>query len=106
MASMRSVHAAGFLLIVGWLSSAEAASPVWKVTGPSGVGTVYVGGSVHALRRSDYPLPKAFDQAMDASGRLVLEVGDDPAIARKIAKTGQYPTGDSLKNHVDPRTYA
>jgi uncharacterized protein len=87
--------------------SAAAASCVWKVTGPTG-GTIYLGGSVHALRSSDYPLPAAYNHALDASSRVVFE--DDPKAAAKEAKdlvrAGTYRKGDTLKNHVDPRTYA
>jgi uncharacterized protein YbaP (TraB family) len=86
--------------------AAVAASCVWKVTGPNG-GILYLGGSVHALRRSDYPLPIAYNRAFDASSRLVFE--DDPkasaAEAKALLRAGTYPRGDALKNHVDPRTY-
>jgi uncharacterized protein len=79
---------------------------VWKVSGPNG-GTLYLGGSMHALKSSDYPLPSAYNRAFDASTRLVFE--DDPRDAqderRLFQKTGQYSMGDSLRNHVDPRTY-
>ena len=83
--------------------SAVASSCVWKVTGPGG-GTIYLGGSVHALRSSGYPLPAAYNRAFDASSRVVFE--DDPKAASKEAKellrSGTYPKGDTLKNHVDP----
>ena len=85
-------------------ASMQAASPVWKVTRPEG-GTLYLGGSVHALRKSDYPLPAAFDRALAASSRVVFEVKEDQKSAERIGKSGEYPKGDSLKNHVDPRTY-
>ena len=77
---------------------------MWKVTRPNG-GTLYLGGSVHALRKSDYPLPAAFDRALAASSHVVFEVKEDRRSAERIAKAGEYPKGDSLKNHVDPRTY-
>jgi uncharacterized protein len=87
--------------------SAIASSCVWKVTAPDG-GTLYLGGSVHALRSADYPLPASYNHALDASSRLVFE--DDPKASRQAAKAllqaGTYTKGDSLKNHVDPRTYA
>ncbi len=86
-------------------AQAEAAS-VWKVTGPRG-GTLYVGGSVHALRSVDYPLPPAFNRAFDASARLIFEV-DEKALTQStndLVKAARYAKGDSLKNHVDPRTY-
>lgn len=90
-----------------FVSHADAASTsVWKVTDPKG-GTLYLGGSYHSLRSSDYPLPAAFDRALDASARLALEIDDHQAdaFATSFAKAGQYPRGDELKNHVDPRTY-
>src|SRR5882762_8942004 len=79
---------------------------VWKVSGPNG-GTLYLGGSIHALKGSDYPLPSAYNRAFDASTQLVFE--DDPRNSQEqykiFLRTGQYPKGDSLKKHVDPRTY-
>ena len=85
----------------------QAASCVWKVTGPNG-GSMFLGGSVHVLQKSDYPLPAAYDRAFDASSRLVFEY--DPKemsnAYKGYLKAGEYPKGDSLKNHVDPRTYA
>jgi hypothetical protein len=91
-------------LAVACSTSVEAGSPVWKVTHPAG-GKLYLGGSVHALRKSDYPLPQAFDRAFADSSRLVFEVDDKAVATEKIVKSGEYPRGDSLKNHVDPRTY-
>lgn len=86
-------------------SLALAASPVWKVTAPGG-GTLYLGGSIHALRSSDGALPPAFGLALAKSSRLILESDDpDKAESERIRKSGEYPKGDSLKNHVDPRTY-
>lgn len=88
-------------------SRADAASGcIWKVTGPTG-GTLYLGGSIHVLRSTDYPLPSGYNRAFDASSRVALEV--DPkaleASSSGLLKAGKYPKGDNLKNHVDPRTY-
>jgi uncharacterized protein YbaP (TraB family) len=87
--------------------SAEAASCVWKVTSAGG-GTVFLAGSVHALRTTDYPLPAAYQRAFDSSSRLVFETEPKTmeAASKGLSKAGQYGKGDSLKNHVDPRTYA
>ena len=86
--------------------TATASNCVWKITGPSGR-TLYLGGSVHALRSSDYPLPAAYTTALDASSHLVFE--DDPksssAGTKALLRAGTYSKGDTLKNHVDPRTY-
>ena len=95
------------LALVALASAATApAASVWKVTAPTGA-TIYLGGSIHGLDSTDYPLPAAYNRAFDASSALVIEV--DPNVSRRAAdkffKTGFYPKGDSLKNHVDPRTY-
>jgi uncharacterized protein len=69
---------------------------------------MYLGGSVHALRKSDYPLPAAYNRAFEASSRIVFE--DDPKVGsregKELLRAGTYRKGDALKNHVDPRTYA
>jgi uncharacterized protein len=105
---MFSVAARAALLCLFSLAAAAGADAalVWKVTAPNGR-TLYLGGSIHALRSIDYPLPAAFNRAFDASSRIVFEV-DEKALSgsgRALLKAGEYPRGDSLKNHVDPRTY-
>lgn len=97
-----------FALALGLISTKTAAGTacVWKVSGPSG-GTLYLGGSMHALKGSDYPLPAPYHRAFDACTRIVFE--SDPRDSQEENKiflnTGQYSKGDNLKNHVDPRTY-
>jgi len=99
------------LTVVGLASflpqNLAASSCVWKVVGPGGA-TLYLGGSVHALRSTDYPLPPAYNRAFDASSRLACEVDvkDLSGSGISLIQAGRYPKGDSLKNHVDPRTYA
>lgn len=85
----------------------KAATCVWRVTSANG-GTLFLAGSVHALRARDYPLPVSYQRAFDASTRLAFETdpGTMEAASKGLIKAGQYPKGDSLKNHVDPRTYA
>jgi uncharacterized protein len=88
------------------IAHVDAAS-VWRVTGPNG-GMLYLGGSIHALHSADYPLPAEYNRAFDASTRLTFEVDRKALLdsSKGLTKAGQYPPGDSLKNHVDPRTYA
>ena len=84
-----------------------ATACVWKVTRPDGK-TAYLGGSVHSLPRSDYPLPAAYLRAFDASSRIAFEV-DARALqesTKSLVQNGKYRRGDSLKSHVDARTYA
>ncbi len=103
----RGVFALALAIASSSPCTAAASACVWRVTGPNG-GVLYLGGSVHALRSSDYPLPPAYNRAFDSSSRIVFE--DDPksssAGIKALLKAGTYPKGDSLRNHVDPRTYA
>jgi uncharacterized protein len=88
------------------LESQAASGCVWKVTGPNG-GSLFLGGSLHALRSTDYPLPPAYNRAFEASTRVSLEV-EPKALAdttSHLLKAGRYAQNDTLKNHVDPRTY-
>src|SRR5205823_14308218 len=83
------------------------AARLWAVARPGG-GTRYLGGAIHALHSVDYPLPAAYNRAVDASTRMSFE-GDRKALldsSKGLNEAGQYPSRDSLKNHVDPRTYA
>lgn len=79
---------------------------VWKVSGPND-GTLFLGGSIHGLQTTDYPLPSAYNRAFDLSSRIVFE--DDgqasPNTVKRFLKSWQYPKDDNLKNHVDPRVY-
>ena len=100
----------GCILAIGCsLARVEAGSCVWKVTGPDGPtsGTLYLGGSWHALRSRDYPLPSAFNIAFDASSSLAFEISpkDLQNSGKAVERAGTYSRGDNLKNHVDPRTY-
>jgi uncharacterized protein YbaP (TraB family) len=97
-----------FAIVIGWIAPqiAEGAACVWKVTSANGH-SLYLGGSFHFLRPTDYPLPPQYNRAFDACAQLAFE--EDPktgaAAAQALFKAGEYPKGDSLKNHVDPRTY-
>ncbi|MEY2520325.1 MAG: uncharacterized protein QOF24_2084 [Verrucomicrobiota bacterium] len=93
-------------LVVGGARAEATSGCIWKITGPTG-GTLYLGGSIHALRSTDYPLPSGYNRAFDTSTRVALEV-DPKALETSssgLLKAGKYPKGDNLKNHVDPRTY-
>ena len=95
------------LALAAPITRIEAGSAcVWKISGVNGA-TLYLGGSRHAMKGSDVPLPSAYGRALDASSRLVLESDprDDQKEGTLFQKTGQYSMGDNLRNHVDPRTY-
>lgn len=88
-------------------ASTSKRTSVWKITSPEGR-VAYLAGSIHKLRSTDYPLPEAFNRAFDLSERLALEYDPEEAktLSSEMEKAGTWPTGDSLRYHVDPRTYA
>src|SRR5947209_10327378 len=93
-------------VLVCCVGQANAARAVWRMTNARGQ-TLYISGSIHALRSVDYPLPPEFNRAFEASSRLAFEVDQNALMrsSRDLFKLGKYPAGDSLNNHVDPRTY-
>jgi uncharacterized protein YbaP (TraB family) len=103
---LRQLTGVATLVLLGSASQVYARSCVFRVTDPNG-GVVYIGGSWHALRSRDYPLPAPYNRAFDAANRLSFEIApkEESGMARAMPRAGQYSRGDSMKNHVDPRTY-
>lgn len=88
-------------------SAVWADTSVWKV---SKNGTeLYLGGTCHILRSSDYPLPDEFDQAYAKSEILVFETDigkmNTPETQQKLLSKIVYADGTSLKDHLSPGTY-
>lgn len=102
--------ATGILLVECLIGTAHAAGThacVWKVT-DNGGHTLYLAGSVHALRANDYPFPAAYEQAYAASSSLAFETDVNPGWrgGNSLGMAARYPMYGKLKDHVDPRTYA
>lgn len=93
------------MLFVSGLS--YAGSPVWKVS--KGNSQLYIGGTVHVLGESDYPLPAAFDKAYALSQILVFETDiqamQSPEFQQKIMASMLYSDGISLKQVLSDTTY-
>jgi hypothetical protein len=84
-----------------------AESSVWKVS--KGEQFLYIGGTCHVLRPTDYPLPKEFDSAYAASDTLVFEIdpaaAQDPAFAMQLLANASYTDGRNLKSVLSAETY-
>ena len=90
----------------------EAATPLylWRFRSDSrnDSATVYVGGTVHILKQTLYPLPEQYQQAYDASQNLVFEVDlSRYAPAQVQNKTMQYAqlSEGSLRQSLPTETY-
>jgi len=85
-----------------------AQSSVWKVE--SDKNFMFIGGTVHALRETDYPLPKAYDFAFDQSDVIVLEADvnklQDPAFGVKLREQGMYADSTTLQSVLSKETYS
>ncbi len=87
-------------------SAANAATAcVWRVTNVPV--PFYLVGTIHALSGNDYPLPKAYDQALHDSQRLLFELDPNPKsnFGKMFARAGVYPRGDSMPRHLHAGTW-
>ena len=100
------------LLITGLVlfitSFSWAQSSVWKVTG-NGT-TLYLGGTIHILRTSDYPLPLEYEKAYLKSDVLVFEADikkleEDQSMQMQLALKARYTDGNTLKNVLNEEAY-
>jgi uncharacterized protein YbaP (TraB family) len=88
--------------------SLPAQSSVWQVS-KDGY-NLYLGGTCHILRASDYPLPIEFETAYQAADSLVFEIDPDtlkdPAFAMQIMAQSVYRDGRTLEGVLSTETYA
>lgn len=93
--------------LLGIMPTISADSSVWKIT--SGENTVYLGGTVHLLRPSDYPLPEEYEQAYQESAVLVFETDissmNDLSIQAETLKQLTYTDGQSLDTVLNDEAY-
>jgi uncharacterized protein len=97
----------GFLMVFPSEAIAQNGKTfMWKVEDKGPV--VYILGSVHFLKKENYPLDPKIEKAFEAADTLIVEadISDmkkiDPQI---IAGKALYGENDSLKNHVSRETY-
>lgn len=87
--------------------NATANSSVWKAEKDGA--TLYLGGTIHLLRPSDFPLPPEFDAAYAQSDVLVFET-DMAAMKsmetqQRLLNAARYSDGTTLKDHLSPESY-
>ena len=86
---------------------AGAETSLWRVK--QGSHQVIIGGTIHLLGKSDYPLPDEFEQAFREADSLVLEADlaelSTPDNQAKLAQSLVYPKGTTLKSQINSKTY-
>jgi hypothetical protein len=80
---------------------------LWKVQGDSNV--VYLLGSIHLLRESDYPLPQVMNSAFTNSQIAVFEMdidkANDPAASISLLSKATLPDGKTLRDVLPTKVY-
>jgi len=108
----RSIASVVVLLVsLTWLSAnpiaAQEKSLLWKVSGDKG--SVYLLGSIHYLKKENFPLNKTILAALDRSQRLVLEIdvnGVTPEVAQKVTLSkALYSDGTTLQQNISAKDY-
>jgi len=103
---MKNILTIVFLVFV-FCAQSQAESSVWKVQ--KGDSVMYVGGTIHLLRQSDFPLPQEFEKAYASSDMLVFEVdlgkANDPSIQQKLLSKAMYTDGSTVEQHLSADVY-
>lgn len=103
---MRKIILSTLLLFLA-LSFTTAQSSVWKVSKDGN--DMYLAGTIHLLKPSDYPLPQQFYTALDASDVLYVEADmdkmSDPATAQSMMSAMMLPEGQTLQTILDEDVY-
>lgn len=86
--------------------TAHAQSSVWKVS--KGNDYIFIGGTVHILPPSEFPLPKEFDQAYKQSDSIVLEAklpdASDAEFQLNMMQQMTYSNGKTISSFLSTKT--
>jgi uncharacterized protein len=89
-------------------ASAPGRHSLWKMTGPSN--TVYLLGSIHLLKKDNYPLPAQIEAAFSNAQLVVFETDfakmDEPKAQQELLTRAQLPAGQTLRQQLSAATYA
>ena len=103
----KQLFIAASLLAVSFVSlTAHAQSSVWKVS--KGNDHIFIGGTVHILPPSEFPLPKEFEQAYKESDSIVLEAklpdASDAEFQMSMMQQMTYGNGKTISSFLTPKT--
>jgi uncharacterized protein YbaP (TraB family) len=99
-----------FVLLVflpALLLPAVAKQPLWKIEGKQA--TVYLLGSVHLLKKENYPLAAPIEAAFDKSKVVVFETDmealEKPELQMRLVSKSTLPEGQTLRDQLSPKLY-
>ena len=89
-------------------SRAQEKSFLWQLQ--SDKGHIYILGSIHFLKRENYPLNPAIEKAFDSAKKLVLEIdlksADSGTVQRLTLEKGLHRDGKTLQQNISAETYS
>src|SRR5689334_530563 len=81
--------------------------PLWKIS--SATNSIYLLGSIHVLRKTDYPLPEViettFSNAPVAAFEADIDEMQNPAVAIQMLTKCLLPEGETLADRLSPELY-
>lgn len=87
--------------------SAPSQTSLWVVS--QGEDQIYLGGTIHLLRNSDYPLPPPFEAAYDLADELYFETDlgtiNSPSFQQQVMAQLTYQDGRSLSTVLNDEAY-
>ena len=88
---------------------AQDKSFLWQVQPTKSNGSVYILGSIHFLKKENYPLKKNIEKAFTNAEKLVLEINlkdaESGAVQRMTLEKGMQRNGKTLDQNISPETY-
>jgi uncharacterized protein YbaP (TraB family) len=109
-----SQYTLALLSLLAWLPLEALSAPaqthhsLWKISGRTN--TVFLLGSAHFLKPSDYPLPAVIENAFSNSATVVFETDIDKLqsldVQMRLLKKAQLPQGQTLRQQLSTNTYA
>lgn len=79
---------------------------LWKAS--TGKATVWLAGSIHVLRESDYPLPEPWRRAWDDAAIVVMETkpgsSENPDVQKESIALSSLPAGQSIDSLLSKET--
>ena len=103
---MKKILLSAFLVLMVCTQSL-AESSVWKIQ--KGDAEIFLGGTFHILRQSDFPLPEEFEKAYSSSDILVFETDlgklKDASTQQRLISKAMYADGSTADKHLSAETY-
>ena len=95
------------LLAIPEVSRAQEKSLLWRVRSGQNAATIL--GSIHVLKKENYPLKKNIEDALDSAKKLVLEIDiqatDNEKVQQLTMQKAVNNDGSTLQQNVSAETY-